>query len=128
VCETLSFVGSPLAAPRPPVKDRREPTFAVTKKSPELSRTEKIVQILEELGTAKAKKDLAALGRLHSRGRRSDLFKRLKQTVECLKEAGGRTEEARRLYIARSSEAQKASASKQFSRALKVLETICDSD
>lgn len=92
------------------------------------SRTEKLRQILEELVIAKSKEDLAAFGKLHSRGRISELFKRLEQTVECLKEAGGRTEEARRLYIARSPEVQEASASKQFSRALKVLETLSDSD
>jgi hypothetical protein len=97
------------------------------KKSPD-PRTEKLVQILTELVTAKAKEDLAALGQLHSRGRRSDLFKRLERTVDCLKEAGGRTEEARKLYIARSPEVQMPSASKQFSGALKVLKTIIGSD
>ena len=114
----------PRPTSRRPDENRR---FPVKKKSLK-SRAEKLAQILEELAIAKSKEDLAAFGQLHSRGRISELFKRLEQTVECLKEAGGRTEEARRLYIARSSELQKASASKQFSRALKVLETICDSD
>ena len=93
------------------------------KKSPK-SKTETLEQILEELVAAEAKQNLAALGQLHSKGRISELFKRLERTVACLKEAGFRTEEARRLYIARSSELQKASASKQFSKALKVLEAI----
>jgi hypothetical protein len=89
-----------------------------------LAGAEKLEQILEELVIAKSKEDLAALGQLHSKGLISGLFKRLKQTVECLKEAGFRTEEARRLYIARSPRLQETSASKQFSKALKVLEAI----
>ena len=117
----------PLPPPRPSSRSTKNRRFLVKKKSLK-SRAEKLAQILEELAIAKSKEDMAASRQLRSRGRISELFKRLEQTVECLREAGGRTEEARRLYIARWPELQEASASKQFSRALKVLETIFDGD
>jgi hypothetical protein len=61
---------------------------------------------------------LAALGEPRSRGRKSERGKHLQRAIECLREKDGRTEEARKLYVARSPEVQRDTASRQFSSAL----------
>ena len=71
---------------------------------------------------------LAALKQPQRRGRRLELDKHLQRAVECLREKEGRTEEARKLYVARSPEVQKDAASRQFSRALKILQTLWDGE
>jgi hypothetical protein len=68
-----------------------------------------------------------ALGKPRPRGRRSEIDKWVTTAAECLRDTGGRIEEARKLYITRSTLA-KDTASRQFTRGLKFLQALWDSD
>jgi hypothetical protein len=70
----------------------------------------------------------AALPQPRWRGRKSERDKHIALTIECLKKTGGRTEEARNLYVMRSPAVQRDAASRQFSRSMETLQTIWNSD
>ena len=69
----------------------------------------------------------AALRQPGRKGAKSKLDEHLELTIECLRDAEHRAEDARKLYVARSP-VTKDAASRQFSRALKILQTLWRSD
>ncbi len=66
--------------------------------------------------------------KVRPRGAPSKVESHLALAAECLGETNGRIEEARKLYIARSRGVERDTASRQFSRASKILQTLWASD
>jgi hypothetical protein len=62
-----------------------------------------------------------------AKGAPSKLDVHLMTAAKCLRDASGRTEEARKLYVERVG-GERDTASRQFSRALKTLQTLWDRD
>jgi hypothetical protein len=71
---------------------------------------------------------VAALREPRRRGRGSERANHIALTIECLKDSGDRTEDARKEYIKRSRHVQSDTASRQFSRALMIIQTLSEGD
>ena len=69
---------------------------------------------------------MAALRHPRPRGRPSEIQRCVATTMECLRETGGKIEDARKLYVERALErsfAERDTLSRQFSRAMKIIQT-----
>jgi integrase len=71
---------------------------------------------------------VAALRQPRRRGRSSERANHIALAIECLKETGDRTEEARKEYVKRSPYVQSDTASRQFSGALKIIQALSEGD
>jgi hypothetical protein len=71
---------------------------------------------------------LAALRPSSPKGQKPKFYKKIERTLECLKEAGGRTEDARKLYVKHSTMVDNSTASRQFSQALKTIQAFLSGD
>ena len=136
--------------PRPCLEDRREPTISMKKpvgvlgwtpeEHEEHARTKKGPTRQVEAPEAPPGLSLTSLPsreylrgvldtlrKFSRRGPKSKLEEYIWGTLDCLKEAGNREEDARKLYIKRSAVAPDT-ASRQFSQGLKALKTLWRSD